>query len=63
MLIQWVGFPVVLLEAGLFHTTYTYFASHISSIIEANEIFNKETQKLYFSQFGAAALFAGTLPT
>lgn len=22
MLIQWVGFPVVLLEVGLFHTTY-----------------------------------------
>lgn len=36
MLIQWVGFPLVLLEVGLFHTTYTHFAVHVSSIIEAN---------------------------
>lgn len=34
---------------------WTYFAVHITSTIEANEIFNIVTQKLNYSQFGAAA--------
>lgn len=49
MLIRWVGFPAVLLEVGLFHTTYTYFSVHITSVIEANEIFNIVTQKWNYS--------------